>query len=180
MENNISSGFLSHHFKERINPFLRENKKIIAQFIFTLFFIALGIWFIKHQGAEIKEVKHTLLAANWVWVLAGIITTAVFILLQGLLYKFAFAASGSKVSLFDSTTLFIKRNLISVFLPAGGIASYAFFTGPIESKGIRKSQILFASSVYGFIASLTVAMVAIPAFIYAIIDGTIGWANGMP
>lgn len=174
MEKEVFKGFLSYRFKERINPFLRENKKIIAQFIFTLFFIAIGIWFIKHERAELSEVKYTLTAARWIWMLVGIGLTAIYILLQGLMYVNAFATTGSKVSLLDSTVLFIKRNLISVFLPAGGIASYAFFTGTIEKKGIRKSQILFASSVYGFTGVLTVVIVAIPIFIYAIIDGTIG------
>jgi len=174
MEKEVFKGFLSYRFKERINPFLRENKKIIAQFIFTLFFIAIGIWFIKHERAELSQVKYSLTAARWIWMLVGIGLTAIYILLQGLMYVNAFATTGSKVSLLDSTVLFIKRNLISVFLPAGGIASYAFFTGTIEKKGIRKSQILFASSIYGFTGVLTVVIVAIPVFIYAIIDGTIG------
>jgi phosphatidylglycerol lysyltransferase len=174
MKNEISSGFLSHPFKEHINPFFRENKKIIAQFIFTLFFIAIGIWFIKHEGAELSKVEDTLITAKWVWVLSGIVLTAIYILLQGQMYVYAFASTRSKVSLFNSTILFIKRNLISIFLPAGGIASYAFFTGAIENKGIRKSQILFASSVYGFIGILSVAIIAVPAFIYAITDGAVG------
>jgi len=174
MEKVISSVFSSNSFKGRINPLFHENKKIIAQFIFTLFFIAIGIWFIKHEGAELKDVKNTLITAKWIWVLAGIILTAIYIFLQGLMYVFAFAATGSKVSLIDSTLLFIKRNLISVFIPAGGVASYAFFTGTIESRGIRKSQILFASTIYGFTGILTVAIVAIPTFLYAIFRGTLG------
>jgi phosphatidylglycerol lysyltransferase len=170
----VSSKFLSHHFNEHINPFIRENKKIISQFIFTLFFIILGIWFIKHERAELNNVVVILSAARWIWVLAGIVLTGIYIILQGQMYVFAFAANGCKVSLFDSTILFIKRNLISVFLPAGGIASYAFFTKKIESKGIRKSQILFASTLYGFVGILTVVIVALPVFVYAIIDKSIG------
>jgi len=174
MENIVTKGILSNRFKEHINPFLSENKKIIAQFIFTLFFIAISIWFIKHERTELSEVSQTLTAASWTWMLAGIALTFIYILLQGLMYVCSFATTGSKVSLLDSTVLFIKRNLISVFLPAGGIASYAFFTGTIEKKGIKKSQILFASSIYGFTGVLTIVIIAIPAFIYSIIDGTIG------
>lgn len=90
------------------------------------------------------------------------------------MYVYAFASARSKVSLIDSTLLFIKRNFISIFLPAGGISSLAFFTGAIESKGIKKTQIHFASSIYGFIGILSVVIVAIPAFMYAILEGTIG------
>ncbi len=81
------------------------------------------------------------------------------------MYVFAFASGRNKVSLIDSIILFIKRNFISVFLPAGGISSLAFFTGAIESKEIKKTQIHFASSIYGFIGILSVVIVAIPAFI---------------
>lgn len=156
------------------SPFLRENSKIITQFIFTLFFFAIGIWFVKHEGTELVEIKNVLIAAKWQWVLIGIGLTAIYILLQGQMYVYAFASTRSKVSLIDSTILFIKRNFISVFLPAGGISSLAFFTDVIESKGTRKTQIHFASSIYGFIGILSVVIVAIPAFMYAIIEGTIG------
>ena len=174
MKREISIGSLSNLFKEHAHPFLRENKKIILQFIFTLFFIAIGIWFIQHERSELVQVKDVLKNTNGNWMLVGIVLTAIYILFQGLMYVFAFASARSKVSLFDSTVLFIKRNLISVFLPAGGISSLAFFTGTIESKGIKNTKIHFASSIYGFIGILSVVIVAIPAFMYAIVEGTIG------
>ncbi|HEX7585569.1 MAG TPA: bifunctional lysylphosphatidylglycerol flippase/synthetase MprF [Prolixibacteraceae bacterium] len=174
MKREVSIGSLKHLFKEHANPFLRENKKIILQFIFTLFFFGIGIWFIQHERSELVEVKGVLTTANWVWVLVGIALTAIYILLQGLMYVFAFASTRSKVSLYDSTVLFIKRNLISVFLPAGGVSSLAFFTGAIESKGIKNTKIHFASSIYGFIGILSVIIVAVPAFMYTIVEGTIG------
>jgi phosphatidylglycerol lysyltransferase len=162
---------------ERTRPFLRENRKIILQFIFTVFFFAIGIWFIKHEGSELVEVKNVLISAKWQWVLIGIGLTAFYIFLQGLMYVFAFASAKCKVSLADSIILFIKRNFISIFLPAGGISSLAFFTGAIESKEIKKTQIHFASSIYAFIGILSVVIVAIPAFVYALIDGIIGSAE---
>ncbi|MDP2339228.1 MAG: bifunctional lysylphosphatidylglycerol flippase/synthetase MprF [Bacteroidota bacterium] len=174
MEREVSIGSLSSLFKEHANPFLRENKKIILQFIFTLFFFAIGIWFIQHERSELVEVKGVLRTANWIWILIGIALTAIYILLQGLMYVFSFAATRHKVSLYDSTILFIKRNLISVFLPAGGVSSLAFFTGAIESKGIKNTQIHFASSIYGFIGILSVIIVAVPAFLYTIVEGTTG------
>jgi phosphatidylglycerol lysyltransferase len=160
--------------KKHSTSFLSENKKIIAQFIFTIFFIAIGTWFINHERAELAEVKNVLTTARWQWLVVGISLTGIIILLHGLMYVYAFASTRSKVSLKDSVILFIKRNFISVFLPAGGVSSLAFFTSAIERNGIKKSQIHFASSVYGFIGILTVVIVAIPVFIYAIVEGTIG------
>jgi phosphatidylglycerol lysyltransferase len=174
MKREFSVNYLSQLLKEHANPFLRENKKIILQFIFTLFFIAIGIWFIQHERSELVQVKDVLSTTTLGWMLVGIALTAIYILLQGLMYVFAFAATRHQVSLYDSTILFIKRNLISVFLPAGGVSSLAFFTGAIEKKGIKNTQIHFASSIYGFIGILSVILVAIPAFMYALVEGTIG------
>jgi phosphatidylglycerol lysyltransferase len=173
MKGEVSRNSLSFLFKERARPFLAENKKIIAQFILTLFFFAIGIWFIKHEGAELTEVKKVLISAKWQLVLIGVGLTAIYIIIQGQMYVFAFASAKIKVSLIDSIILFIKRNFISIFLPAGGITSLAFFTGTIESKGIKKTQIHFASSIYAFIGILSVVVIAIPVFLYAILKGTV-------
>jgi phosphatidylglycerol lysyltransferase len=173
MKGEVTRSSLSLLFKKRARPFLTENRKIIAQFILTLFFFAIGIWFIKHEGAELVEVKKVLVSAKWQWVLIGVGLTAIYISIQGQMYVFAFASVKIKVSLIDSIILFIKRNFISIFLPAGGITSLAFFTGTIESKGIKKTQIHFASSIYAFIGILSVVVIAIPAFLYAILRGTV-------
>jgi phosphatidylglycerol lysyltransferase len=174
MKHEAIVGSFPSFLKDRVNPFFRENGKMIAQFILTLFFFAIGIWFIKHESAEFVEVKKALVSARWQWVVFGISLTLFYLFLQGQMYVFSFASVRRKVSLLDSTILFIKRNFISVFLPAGGISSLAFFTGAIEKKGIKKTKIHFASTIYGFVGILSVVIVAIPAFIYAILEGTVG------
>lgn len=160
--------------KERSFSFIRENGKLIGQFILTLFFIVLGIWFLKHERAELVDVKRVLISSKWQLILLGLFITLVYITLQGYMYVTSFASVHSKISLKSATILFLKRNFISVFLPAGGVSSLAFFTGDIESKGITKSQIHFASTVYGFVGILSVVIVAIPVFSYGLFVGTIG------
>jgi phosphatidylglycerol lysyltransferase len=164
----ISSKILE---KERSIPFILENRKIIIQFIFTFLFIALGIWFIRHEKAEISEVKNVLNSAHASWVALGIALTVFYVILMGLMYVFAFKSIGCKVRLADTSVLFLKRNLVSVFLPAGGVSSLAFFTGNIESRGITKTQVHFASSIYGFVSIFSVVIVSVPAFIYAVTQG---------
>ena len=154
--------------------FLVENKKLIGQFILTVFFVFLGIWFIKHEHDELVDVKRILITAKWQFVVIGLVVTFIYILLQGLMYVTSFASVNCKVSLKSSTILFLKRNLISVFLPAGGVSSLAFFAGDVEKKGVSKSQIHFASTIYGFVGILSVVLVAIPVFIYALFHGTVG------
>ena len=162
-----------HYFGKQAKPFLIENRKIILQFVFTVFFLALGIWFLEHERTELIEIKRSITMARWQWVILGLSITAIYILLQGLMYVLSFATLQKKVPLVNSVILFIKRNFISVFLPAGGVSSLAFYSGDIEGKGIKKSQIHFASSIYGFVAILSVFIVAVPAFIYSILKGSV-------
>ena len=159
--------FIGQFIKDRSLPFIRENSKLLAQAIFTIFSIGIGIWFINHEHTELAEVKRVLFNADWKFVLAGILLTVVYILLQGLMYTASFASIRHRISLLSAVVLFLKRNLISIFLPAGGISSLAFFTDEIEKKGITKSQIHFASTVYGFVGILSVIVVAVPIFIYS-------------
>lgn len=155
-------------------PFLREHYKIIGSYIFTLFFIGLAIWFVKHERGELQQVKQLVVTSQWEWIVPGILLSIVYIFVHGLMYKSSFAAVGSKVGLGDATMLFMKRNFVSVFLPAGGVSSLAFFSTAIEKKGVSKSQINFASSIYGFVGILSVLVIAIPVFVYAIFQGSIG------
>jgi phosphatidylglycerol lysyltransferase len=163
---------VKNRLHEKSIPFIRENSKIIAQFILTALFFSLGIWFIKHEQPELSEVKETLLTSQWKWLLLGIAVTVLYIFLQGLMYVSSFNSIQCKVSLRDTTGLFLKRNLVSVFLPAGGVTSLVFFTKPLENKGISKTQIHYASTLYGFIGILSVILVAVPIFIYAVLKGS--------
>lgn len=163
-----------HFLKERGYSFIRENGKLVGQFILTLFFIVLGVWFLKHEQAELSDVKNVLVDSSWQLVILGIFVTVIYIGLQGYMYVTSFAAVNTKITIKSATILFLKRNLISIFLPAGGVSSLAFFTNEIENKGITKSQIHFASTIYGFIGILSVVVVAIPVFSYALFVGSIG------
>jgi phosphatidylglycerol lysyltransferase len=159
--------------KNRSIPFLRENGKIISQFVFTLFFIGLAFWFFKHEKTELHDVKNLLESSGWQIIVAGTCLTFLYIILQGLLYKAAFASLNAEVPLFTAILLFLKRNFISVFLPAGGVSSLMFFQEDIEKKGISKTQIQLASSVYAFTGILTVVLVAVPAFVYALLKKSV-------
>lgn len=160
--------------KEHQFPFLRENGKMVAQFMFMIFLIAVATWFFKHEESELTEVKQVLTKSVWQYVLLGVSITLLYLMLQGLMYQSAFAAVKEKLPLKLAIPLFLKRNFISVFIPAGGVSSLAFFSGDIENRGISKSKIHFASSIYAFVGILSVVLVGIPVFIYALIEGTIG------
>lgn len=155
-------------------PFNKENRNIVLQFIIAALFIGIGIWFVKHEKTELFQIKDTISNATILWVLAGIVVTIIYFILQGLLYVASFSAINAKIGLKDGVILFLKRNLVSVFLPAGGFSSLAFFTNTIEEKGNSKVQIYLASTIYAFIGIVSVVLVAIPVFIYAVVNGSIG------
>ena len=155
-------------------PFNKENRNIVMQFIIAALFIGIGIWFVKHEKTELFQIKSTLTSATLLWVFAGIFVTALYFILQGLLYVASFSAINAKIGLKEAVILFLKRNFISVFLPAGGFSSLAFFTNSVEEKGNTKVQIYLASTIYAFIGIVSVVLVAIPVFIYAVINGSLG------
>jgi phosphatidylglycerol lysyltransferase len=165
---------IRNSFRAKAFIILKENRKLIVRFVLTSFFIYMAYWFISHQRAEIGNVKEILTSANILWLAAGFLLVFIYIILRSLMYVTSFASINVNLSLYDSIILFLKRNFISVFLPAGGVSSLVFFTSNVEKKGISKSQIFFASSVNAFVGILTVIIVAIPAFLFAVSGGNIG------
>lgn len=118
MITNLSVDAFMARMRKQVNPFILKPCGLFCN-LFLLFFIALGIWFIRHQKSELLNVGQSLVSANLDWVLIGLVLTVIYVLFQGLMYVFSFMATGHKVSLADSIILFIKRNFISVFYRQG-------------------------------------------------------------
>jgi len=152
--------------------YLAQNRKTIVQFIIAVFFIGMGIYFVKHERGEFASIQKTLNTAQPLWVLLGIAISSLYIALQALMYVFSFKSIHKKITFQSATLLFLKRNFISVFLPAGGVSSLAFFTKPLEEQDISKTKIHFASTIYAFVGILSVLLVAIPAIIFTLIKET--------
>jgi len=152
---------------------IRENRNIILQSILAILFIALALYFIKHEQTELVEVKHTLLNANWLYVLGGIALAFFYIYIQGMMYCYSFRSVDESITIKSAIILFVKRNFISIFLPAGGISSLAFFTKNIEKQNISKSKIHVASSIYAFVGVVSVVVVAIPALAYSLLKDSL-------
>ena len=152
---------------------IRENRKIILQSILSILFIGLALYFIRHERTELAEVKHTLVNASLNYVVAGIALAVFYIGVQGMMYCYSFRSVGESITLKSAMILFIKRNFISIFLPAGGISSLAFFTKNIERQHISKSKIHVASSIYAFVGIISVVVVAIPTLAYSFLKDTL-------
>ena len=153
---------------ERIARLFKGNVTVVFRFLLTALFIGLAVWFFNHEKTELHRVSKVLFSANPGWIVAGLGLVIFYIFIQGWMYVASFAAVNAKLGIWDAVILFLKRNFISVFLPAGGISSLAFFTTSVEKRGITKTQVYFASSIYAFVGILSVIIVALPAFLFAV------------
>ena len=172
----------SHRFslgffrKDRINT-VSKNSKFIVTFLLAVLFITVGALFFRHEQPELGQIKHVLLTSRLAFIIPAIVITLVYIALQGFMYKMSFACVGKKVNFSLTLLLFLKRNFISIFMPAGGVSSLAFFTDEIGGEETSKTKIHFASSIYAFTGIVTVVLVAIPILIYALSRGLSGVAE---
>ena len=105
--------------------------------------------------------------ANVAWVLLGVSVTFFYIFLQSGMYVTSFRAISARLSWSHAIELFLKRNFLSVFLPAGGISSLAYSPTSIRREGLTKMQIHQASGIYAFVGLLTVFIVGVPVLIYS-------------
>ncbi len=147
--------------------FLRQQKKTLFQVISGLFFIGLAIYFISQQHTEIEQVKGALIKADPLWIASGFFLILVFILVQGLMYVYSFKAIQQKIGLQTGVSLYLKRNLVSVFLPAGMLTNMAFFNREVEKReNVTRSQIYFASSIFSLCSIGTGILLGVPALVW--------------
>ena len=66
-----------------------------------------------------------------------LLLVAVFVAIQGLMYVYSFRAIGRQIGLATASALYLKRNLVSIFLPAGMLTNMFFFNEELERKGIN-------------------------------------------
>ncbi|WP_316829235.1 phosphatidylglycerol lysyltransferase domain-containing protein [Pedobacter aquatilis] len=148
--------------------------KFFWQFFLAVFMLGMAVFFIRAQHLEVLQIRTQLSTALPTYIILGIILTIVYIIAQGQMYVHSFRALNVNLNLIDSIKLFLKRNLISIFLPAGGFSSLIFFTTEIEEEGISKSKIHLASTLFAFCGILSVVIVAIPVLGIAILSTKLG------
>lgn len=153
---------------------IRQNHRIILQVAFGLLFVALGIYFFKHEIGELAQVRATLSSASPLWVAWGLILLAAFVVVQGMMYQQSFRAIHEKIGLGTGISLYLKRNLVSVFLPAGMLTNMLFFNESVVRRdGVSKTQIYFASSVFTICSILSGIMVGIPALVWLLLKQSV-------
>ncbi|WP_316738901.1 phosphatidylglycerol lysyltransferase domain-containing protein [Pedobacter aquatilis] len=148
--------------------------KFFWQFFLATFMLGMAIYFVRAQHVEVVQIKEQLNTSIPLYVFIGIVLTVVYIIAQGKMYVHSFKALNVNLKLWDAIKLFLKRNLISIFLPAGGFSSLIFFTKEIEEEGISKSKIHLSSTLFAFCGILSVVVVAIPVLGIALLSTKLG------
>ena len=145
---------------------LVAQSKTLWKVILTLLFILFFVYFIKNEHLEINNIVREVKRANQFYVLLGIMITLIYLVFQGLLYVYSFRTIQIKFDLFSAVILFLKRNLISVFIPAGTFSSLTFFNKELEKNKISRIQAYYGSYLFAVASMVSVVLVAIPVLIY--------------
>lgn len=146
----LTSVFKKFHFKE----------------ILAVLFILVAVYFFRKERHELGSIIPALKKSNPYWIIIGAIITFIYILLQAGMYVYSFAAVRSKLSWVLAIELYLKRNFLSVFLPAGGVTALAYMPSNLRRSGIHKKEIQQSSGIYAFVGMLSLILVGVPVIIY--------------
>src|SRR5207244_12648694 len=128
--------------------------------------LLIALYFFRQQRKELVSLGSSLKHTDITWLSIGIVGTGVYILLQASLYVYSFRSVSGEISWLDAIELFLKRNVIAVFLLAGVITALAYLPASIRQRQVHKQQVHQASLIYGFIGIFSVFIVAVPVLLY--------------
>jgi phosphatidylglycerol lysyltransferase len=135
-------------------------KEILAGLMILFAFI-----FFRGERKELQDIIPNIENADLFWLLTGMAITALYVFLQSGMYVRCFASIGLRLKWIDALELFLKRNFLSIFLPAGGVSALAYTPSQLRKRGFNKTQINQASGLYGFAGMFTVFLVGLPVVI---------------
>jgi phosphatidylglycerol lysyltransferase len=150
--------------------YLQRNSKTYWKEILAVLLLLIGIYFLRSQRHELVSIGQQLQTARPLWIWAGVLVSGLYILLQAAMYVSSFAAVGATLPLGQGIELFLKRNFLSVFLPAGGISSLAYAPTRLQKQGLGKLQTHQASAIYAFVGLFTVFIVGFPLLVFSLMQ----------
>ena len=155
-------------------------KKLIAgrfywRELLSVLFILVAFYFFRKERSEFSEVGAVLSTIHVSWLLWGVLLAAAYIALQGLMYVTSFRAVNARITLLSGVELYLKRNLIGIFLPAGGVTSQTFFKSIVERQQVSNTKTNFASYIFVVLGIVSVILVGIPVIAFLVLKkGMVG------
>ena len=136
--------------------------KLYGKEVLACLLLLVSIYFLRQQRQQFHATLLYLHHAKLLWLLFALAVTAAYILLQSLIYVKSFSAVGATLGLPKSIELFLKRNLISLFLPGGGITALAYTPVTIKKAIAEKAKIYQASALFAFSGLTSTFLVGLP------------------
>lgn len=139
--------------------------KLYWREILAILMILLAYIFFRSEREELLQIIPNIEKADERWIAAGMAVTILYVWLQSGMYVSSFSAIGLSIKWLDAIELFLKRNFLSIFLPAGGVSALAYTPSQLRKREFNKTQIHQASGLYAFAGLFTVFLVGFPVII---------------
>ncbi len=139
--------------------------KLYWREILAVLMILLAFIFFADERQELGQIVPNIENANVPLLMAGLGVTFLYVFFQSGMYVNSFSSIGLSLKWIDAIELFLKRNFLSIFLPAGGVSALAFTPIQLRKRGFNKPQVHQASGLYAFAGLFTVFLVGFPVII---------------
>ncbi|WP_294350191.1 phosphatidylglycerol lysyltransferase domain-containing protein [uncultured Sphingobacterium sp.] len=138
-----------------------KNWKVFFKIFFGLILLFGGVFFFIDQRSEVIAAGQLIQDSAPLWLATGAALSLGYIFVHGLVYTASFKALSYKLSLPVAIKLFLKRNFVGVFLPAGGFTSIALFRNDTAKEEISRSTTDFASVIYTLVNLLSLLLLSL-------------------
>ena len=138
--------------------------------ILSVFFVLVGFYFFRKERGELSQVSQVLGSVHLSWIAVGLVLAGVYMALQALMYITSFRAVNARITFLSALELYLKRNLVGIFLPAGGVTSQTFFRSIAERQGVSNTKTNFASYIFVVLGIASVLVVGIPVILYLVLS----------
>jgi len=136
--------------------------------IVAILMIFLAIRFFKSERKELLTIIPQLSQSNPRWLISLLAVAIVTILCQAGIYVFSFRSIGTTFKITPAIDLFLKRNFLSIFLPAGGVSALAYLPRNMKRAGYNKILVHQASALFALTGLLSLIAVAIPVLLFTL------------
>jgi len=140
---------------------IMENWKVFFKVLLGLILLMGGVFFFIDQRSEVIAAGQLIQDSAPLWLATGAALSLGYIVVHGLVYTASFKALSYKLSLPVAIKLFLKRNFVGVFLPAGGFTSIALFRNDTAKEEISRSTTDFASVIYTLVNLLSLLLLSL-------------------
>ena len=138
--------------------------RTIGSILLSLLMLGIGLDFMLYEGVKLGQVQETLAKVAPGWLYLGIAFSLGYIWLHGLMYRQSFRVLDIQVSTGSMVKLFLKRNFVSIFLPAGFLSSQAFFSQEVvRTEQVKERELFAASGIFVTAGLLSSILLVVPA-----------------